>query len=440
MKFALTNIKTTLFGKIAAVLVGLFVVAIPWAIAQDAQPPTAPIESAPTEVTDVADINSQITEKRRRLEELRQQASAYQAAVDSASGQVRNIQSQISTIDSQIAQTNFQIELKQAEIDTLELEMTALQQSIDEKNDAINEQKDNLANAIRQLDENSRTSTLALLVQNNSLADFYGQAQAVATISQSLQDTIGTLNRLKDDLQAKQNQLNTKRDDVQQAKLQLEVQKGSTVEQRDLKEELLAGVQNNQAQYDELLQQAIREEQQANATISALERQLQEQLNGGGEQPVFTSTGYIWPAEGKLTAYFRDPSYPFSCKVWKSASCLEHSGLDIGMPQGTPIRATADGIVSVVNDPGFYYSADGRKLRSALNFIGIIHGEGISSRYLHLSKIYVAADQFVKQGDVIGLSGGLPGTAGAGGITTGAHLHFEVRVNGIPDDPLKYLP
>ncbi len=141
-----------------------------------------------------------------------------------------------------------------------------------------------------------------------------------------------------------------------------------------------------------------------------------------------------------MTAYFRDPSYPFSCKVWKSSSCLEHSGIDIGIPQGTPVRAAADGIVSVVNDPGFYYSTDGRKLRSALNFVGIIHGEGISSRYLHLSKIYVSADQFVKQGDVIGLSGGLPGTAGAGGITTGAHLHFEVRVNGIPDDPLKYLP
>ncbi len=439
MNVALTNIKNTLCGKIAAVLVGLFVVAIPWSVAQTTTPET-PSEAGATEVAQAADLNTQIAEKRKRLEELRQQASAYQAAVDTTSKQVREIQAQISTIDSQIAQTNFQIELKQTEIDALELEMTALQQSIDEKNDTINSQKGNLATAIRQLDENSRTSTLALLVRNNSLADFYGQAQAIASISQSLQDTIGTLNRLKEDLQAKQNELNTKRDDVQQAKLQLEIQKGSTVDQRDLKEELLSGAADNQAQYDELLQQAVREEQQANATISALERQLQDQLNGGGDQPTFTSTGYIWPAQGVLTAYYRDPTYPFSCKVWKNSSCLEHSGLDIGMPQGTPVRATADGIVSVVNDPGFYYSTDGRKLRSALNFVGIIHADGISSRYLHLSKIYVNADQFVKQGDVIGLSGGLPGTAGAGGITTGAHLHLEIRVNGIPDDPLKYLP
>lgn len=431
-----TNTKNTLLGRVAAVLVGVFVISIPWAIGQSNDPNAPATEAPESSVVDpVAELNTQIAEKRKRLEELRQQASAYQAAVDSSTKQVRDIQSQITTIDSQIAQTNFQIELKQTEIDSLELEMKALQQTIDEKTAAINAQKSSLAEAIRQLDQNSRTSTLAVLVRNNSLSDFYGQAQAVASISQSLQDTIITLNRLKDELQAKQNQLNQKHDDVQQAKLQLEVQKESTFDQRDLKTSLLASAQNSQSQYDDLLKQAAQEEQTANATITALERQIQQQLNGGGDQPVFTSTGYIWPLQGPITAYFHDPTYPFRKSIG------EHSGLDIGIPQGTAVRATADGIVSVVSDQGFVYSTDGRKLRSALNFVGVIHGDTISSRYLHLSKIFVAADQFVRQGDVIGLSGGLPGTAGAGaGLSTGAHLHFEIRVGGIPDDPLKYLP
>ncbi len=436
MRLPRTNIKSTLFGKIAAILVGVFVISIPWAIGQSNDPNALATEiTTPSVVDPVADLNTQIAEKRKQLDDLRQQASAYQTAVDNSTKQVRDIQTQITTIDSQIAQTNFQIELKQTEIDSLELEMKALQQSIDEKTTAITAQKASLAEAIRQLDQNSRTSTLAVLVRNNSLSDFYGQAQAIASISQSLQDTISTLNRLKDDLQAKQNQLNQKRDDVQQAKLQLEVQKDSTVDQRDLKTTLLASAQNNQAQYDDLLKQSAQEEQTANATITALERQIQQQLNGGGDQPVFTSTGYIWPLQGIISAYFHDPTYPFRKSIG------EHSGLDIAVPQGTLVRATADGIVSVVSDQGFVYSTDGRKLRSALNFVGVIHGDTISSRYLHLSKVYVAADQFVKQGDVIGLSGGLPGTGGAGaGLSTGAHLHFEVRVGGIPDDPLKYLP
>jgi murein DD-endopeptidase MepM/ murein hydrolase activator NlpD len=104
------------------------------------------------------------------------------------------------------------------------------------------------------------------------------------------------------------------------------------------------------------------------------------------------------------------------------------------------VKATADGIISVVHDQGFIRDTSGRILRSALNYVAIIHDNGMSSRYLHLTKIYVRPDQFVRQGDIIGLSGGLPGTAGAGGITTGAHLHFELRQSGIPVDPLQYLP
>ena len=437
MKPVITNIKTTLFGKIAAVLLGLFVVTIPFAIGQTTETPAGTQATNPSMSDPAADLNAQITEKRKQLEELRQQAGAYQDAVDSSSKQVRDIQSQIGTIDSQIAQTKFQIQLKQAEIDTLELEMKALQGQIDEKNAAIGTQKDRLSEAVRQLDQNSRTSTLAVLVRNKSLSDFYGQAQAVASISQSLQDAIGNLSRLKDDLEATQNQPNTKRDDVQQAKLQLEVQKGSTVEQRSLKETLLTHAEDSRDQYESLLIKSAQEEQAANATISALEKELQQRLSG--EDPStyqFNSDGYIWPVTGTITAYFRDPSYPFRKTIG------EHFGLDIAVPQGTPVRAAADGIVSVVVNPGFSTTETGRKL-SALNYIGICHDEkcNVVSRYLHMYSIDVAPFDYVRQGQVIGLSGGLPGTQGAGaGLSTGAHLHFEVREEGFPVDPLKYLP
>lgn len=419
-------------------LSGLF--GVSYAFGQTAVPEVT--NSSASSATDpIADLNAQIAAKKKHVEELRQQAENYQKSAEAASGQVHDFQSQISVIDDQIANLQFDIQAKEEEIGATELEITAIQRSIDDKLNQINGRKTDLVSSIKQLDQNSRTPLLNVLLTHSTLAEFYSQAEAVATVSDSLQNSVNTLEGLKDELQSKQNELSDSRDILKQSKLQLLVKKQSSVEQKDFKEELLGDAKSAASQYGSRLQEAAQAEQQANATIDTLERQLQQQLTQGTiEPPKFSSSGVHWPVNGSVTARFHDPTYPFSCANWNSGSCLEHSGLDIGVPQGTPVRAAADGVVSVVNNQGFYYNTNGQKTRSALNFVGLVHEQGISTRYLHLTTIHVRPDQFVRQGEVIGLSGGLPGTAGAGGITTGPHLHFEVRVNGLPDDPLKYLP
>lgn len=139
----------------------------------------------------------------------------------------------------------------------------------------------------------------------------------------------------------------------------------------------------------------------------------------GGQKAGATPTNIpsIWPVVGTLRSGVGIRSNPFG------GSSLEyHKGQDISAPTGTPINATADGVVVVAG-----------WVRGYGNGIYIDHGNGITTRYGHLSRIDVVVGQIVKQGGHLGL-------VGSTGRSTGPHLHYEVRINGQPTSPLNYLP
>jgi murein DD-endopeptidase MepM/ murein hydrolase activator NlpD len=98
-----------------------------------------------------------------------------------------------------------------------------------------------------------------------------------------------------------------------------------------------------------------------------------------------------------------------------------HTGIDFGVSYGTPIHAAADGVVVSAGPLGGYGNAT-----------IIDHGGSLATLYAHQSQLRVSPGQHVSRGQIIGLSG-------CSGYCTGPHLHFEVRVNGVPVNPLPYL-
>jgi murein DD-endopeptidase MepM/ murein hydrolase activator NlpD len=123
----------------------------------------------------------------------------------------------------------------------------------------------------------------------------------------------------------------------------------------------------------------------------------------------------LWPVEGQVTGSFGERIDPFN------GEGAFHSGVDIGTSYGHPIVAPADGVVTVTDTMGGYGKT-----------IMINHGNGISTRYGHLSGFAVTAGQRVQRGEVIGY-------VGESGRSTGPHLHYEVRINDTPVNPYKYL-
>ncbi|MDO8468953.1 MAG: M23 family metallopeptidase [Candidatus Peribacter sp.] len=131
----------------------------------------------------------------------------------------------------------------------------------------------------------------------------------------------------------------------------------------------------------------------------------------------------LWPVEPDegLSATFLDPAY-------EQRFGVQHHAIDIPVPQGSAIRSAADGVVDKVVDNGLGYS-----------YIIVKH-DGFATLYGHASAFFVAEGDTVRQGDVLAKSGGMPGTPGAGTLTTGPHLHFEVIQEGERIDPLTVLP
>jgi len=146
-------------------------------------------------------------------------------------------------------------------------------------------------------------------------------------------------------------------------------------------------------------------------------------LTEGVAASISTAIAYIFPVEPiyGISAYFHDPSY------FKRFG-FAHDAIDIPTEQGTEIRAAATGIVVKAENNGLGYSSIMVQTPYGAYLIG------------HVSKILVQEGQSVKQGEVIALSGGEPGTPGAGNITTGPHVHFSIYENGKAVNPLDYLP
>ncbi|NOS68150.1 MAG: M23 family metallopeptidase [Candidatus Peribacteraceae bacterium] len=191
---------------------------------------------------------------------------------------------------------------------------------------------------------------------------------------------------------------------------------GETIDP-ELEEEFRRSVQ--------LLTSLVKDQQKAEDFLRGAFRQMwnaEEDAMAAATGSPKNDVGIYWPVKATLgiSAYFLDPGYKERFKV-------DHYAIDIPVAQGSDLVAAADGVVKNVVDHGLGY-----------NYITIDH-DGFATVYGHISEFAVRPGQRVRAGDRLGKTGGMPGLKG-GGSSTGPHLHFGLYVNGVPVDPLKYLP
>lgn len=371
------------------------------------------------------DLQQQIRDRQARIETLKRQAAAFQASLEQKRREGASLANQIAILVDKIEKTKIDIQTSEAIIETTTLQIRELEDSIRAREQQLATNRQELSGLVRWNARTQNQSALKIFFTSASFSDFTNQLKYLRTVQMSMSDLIDTVEKEKTKLSSDKSSLEGKRRELVADVDALTSQRQSLEDQEDTKTYILAETKSSEQRFAALLDAAKREQVQTSAEITSLEQSVREKLKADGIQTTGEVPGFIWPAPNNrgITALFHDPDYPFR-------RAFEHTGIDIRLAQGNPVRAAASGYVAQARNGGV----------TGYSYIMIVHDGGIATVYGHISQINVQRDTFVSQGQVIGRSGGLPGTSGAGPFSTGAHLHFEVRKNGIPVNPLSYLP
>ena len=370
----------------------------------------------------IEQLNREIEQMKKDIDELHDKSAEYEKAVKEKRREASTLKNQIYIINNHIAKTEVDIESTQKEIDKNGLEVAEVKLQIKEKEVDITRRQEMLAVFLRLLYQKGQRSYLEILLTRNSLSDFFEEIKYLEKIQNQVSLALAQVKQARARLELKKNTLEAKERDLEELGEDLEIGKFRLEDQIVSKDVLLTKTRNSEREYQRLLEQIKAEKEAIDAEVIEAEQVVREKLLRQQETGRLGKAEFIWPVPlKKITAYFHDPTYPYR-------HLFEHPGIDLRAGQGTPIKASSSGYVAFTKT-GQYYG----------NYVSVIHADGLTSLYAHLSKFNVKPDTFVVQGDIIGWSGGTRGTQGAG-LSTGPHLHFEIRSRGIPVDPLKHLP
>lgn len=370
------------------------------------------------------DLRTSLEKKKAALKETEERILEFQKQVQEKRRTAQTLKGQIELINDSIEELSLALKKTNAQIDETDAEVAQVEEDITQKESEIERQKGLLVQYIRQLQELDMQSTIAIFLKYTTLSDAITESTTVEELQGRAHKTIVAIQKIRADLIIKKQELDDFKQTLSELSARQESQRNTLKTQEDSKQRVLVLTNAQEAQYQSQLEQAKQDAKEADAAISALDSTIREQLRarGIGNLP---SIGILdWPIEPifGISCGFHCPGYPYEYLIGP------HTGTDIPTPVGTPIKAPADGYVARTHDSG------GR----GYSYIMLIHGSNISTVYGHVSGFAVPEGKLVKRGDIIGYTGGAPGSHGSG-LSSGPHLHFEVRKNNIPVNAQGYL-
>lgn len=403
------------------------------------------------------ELDKQIRDAEEKLTPIRETINDLQGQVDLINSQIRVTKEKMTNVEVMIAEKQIQIKDSMLFLQRSEVELDIQKKVVLDYVKLLYQEE----NRFFDLYDNG-TSTLKLLLADSSVSENLLGKEYFSVMEETGRQVFADMDKKRQETLSKQDDILHEQADLNFLYDALTKEKKNYEETRLSKKTLLEQTQGEEEKYQLLLEQAQQQQLESAIAVQNLQDNIElitskldlldnglqdaqkaqqpddmktievtkdtlnmiESADGQTKEDVEKSTTKPlgWPVPpNKITALFHDPTYP---KRWG-----QHQAIDIRAPQYTEIKAPANAYVFQTKDNGNGYS-----------YIVLAHKNNLVTVYGHVSNIMVTAGTTVRKGEVIGLSGGTPGTKGAGLQTTGPHLHFEVWYKGVAVNALNYLP
>lgn len=406
----------------------------------------APVIAGASEQQSSSQIKEEIKEREKEKKEIDEKLAGLRGQLSDNLEDMEAIVEQKNLIDQEV----FLLYEKMA---NLNMQITSYAELIADKQEELNAAQEHLTQLqeqnkqrIRAMEKNAGLSYWSVVFQANSFIDMLDRIKMIQQIAEADQRRLEEMTAAAQEVAQAKSGLEAEKKDLEASKVQLDdtqvelearraeadallaelVAKGDAYEELVHEAELASIEMENEIDdledaYDKAKDREYQEYLRKKAAEEALKKQQQAANNsaaGGtaGTQNVVGNVTWLVPCNyQRFSSPFGMRLHPVY-KVWKM-----HYGVDLGAPSGTPIIATRSGTVTVATFD-----------RTAGYYVNIDHGDGFTSRYLHMTHYIVSAGQQVSAGQVIGY-------VGSTGTSTGPHLHFGIYYNGVAVNPADYI-
>lgn len=367
------------------------------------------------------DLQSKLDAKEAKLSKVRERRGVLTSTISHFKGRIERLTKEVAGLRAQEAGVRSRLRAKQAELDEAQAELDVGKRHLAVVRARLERALAALREHLVAMYESGSPDILSVIVDAGGYQDLIDRTEYLNRIHGLDEAVAGRVRELRDQVRRTVTRLRSAKDTIEAARDAVAAEEQALASARSAVQSRQADLVATRRSREAALEEVEGSEEELDGEVASIQAELAATLAATGSAPLpagpiqgGSGSGLIWPVDGPVVSGF-GPRFGGS---------EFHEGIDIAVPSGTPIRAAAAGTV-IFTEPEASSGGYG-------NFTCIDHGGGLSTCYAHQERFAVSAGEHVAQGQVIGYSD-------CTGHCFGPHVHFEVRIDGTPTDPMGYL-